>query len=145
MNMKNILYLNRLSGFTDLSLLALRLLTGAFLVWGVWDNILHQERMAEFIGFMKQFGFAYPTLLAPLSVWMQFICGLLLCLGLFTRWAGLLMAFNFVVGFLMVHLGDDFRAQFPALILIAVNLHFVAVGGGRFALDQVFGEDRTGN
>ncbi|GJL95606.1 MAG: hypothetical protein DHS20C05_20110 [Hyphococcus sp.] len=143
MSVKNILYLNKLSGFTDLSLLALRLLTGAFLVWGVWDNILHQERMTEFIAFMTQFGFPYPALLAPLSVWMQFICGLLLCVGLFTRWAGLLMVFNFVVGFLMVHLGDDFRAQFPALILIGVNLHFVAVGGGRFALDRVFGGGET--
>lgn len=136
--MKRILFLDVAKGFSDTSLFLLRLLTGAFLVWGVWDNIVSAERMAEFETFMTQFGFAAPGVLAPLSVYAQFACGILFILGLFTRWAGLLMAFNFIVGFLMVHLADDFRAQFPALILIAVSLHFAAAGGGRFSLDRLF-------
>ncbi len=136
--MKRLLFLEGLSRFSDLSLLLLRLLTGAFLVWGVWDNIVSAERMAEFASFMAQFGFPAASILAPLSVYAQFTCGVLLIAGLFTRGAGVVMAVHFVVGFLMVHLADDFRAQFPALVLVFVSLHFAAAGGGRFALDRLF-------
>lgn len=136
--MKKLIFLEGLAGLQDLALLALRGLTGAFLVWGVWDNISDPARMTEFVEFMRHFKFPAPELMAPLSVWFQFGCGVLFILGLFTRWAGLLMAFNFIVGFLMVHLADDFRAQFPALILIAVSLYLATAGGGRFALDRLF-------
>ncbi len=136
--MKKFIFLDSLAGLQDLALLALRVLTGAFLIWGVWDNIADPARMDEFVEFMTQFGFPAPEFMAPLSVWFQFGCGVLFILGLFTRWAGLLMAFNFIVGFLMVHLGDDFRAQFPALILIAVSFYLATAGGGRFALDRIF-------
>ncbi len=135
--MKDIVFLRGLSRFSDAGLLLLRLLVGAFLVWGVWDNISSADRMAEFEAFMAQFGFPAAGVLAPLSVYAQFACGILFILGLFTRWAGLIMAFNFIVGFLMVHLADDFRAQFPALILIAVSLYFAAAGAGRYALDRL--------
>lgn len=135
--MKRLLFLEPLSGLQDVALALLRLLTGAFLVWGVWDNIADPARMTEFAEFLRHFSFPAPEVMAPLSVWFQFVCGLLLIAGLFTRWAGLIMAFNFIVGFLMVHLADDFRAQFPALILIAVSFYLAAAGGGRYALDRL--------
>lgn len=136
--MKKLFLLSGLSGCQDVTNLVLRVLTGAFLIWGTWDNVSDPARMTEFVGFMRQFKFPAPEFLAPLSVWFQFICGGLLIAGLMTRWAALLMVFNFIIGFLMVHLGDDFRAQFPALILIAVNLHLAALGGGRLAVDRIF-------
>ena len=136
--MKSLLFLGGLSRLSDVSILVLRALVGAFLIWGVWDNITSAERMGEFVAFMTQFGFPAPEILAPLSVYAQFICGALLIGGLLTRWAGLVLAFNFIVGFLMVHLADDFRAQFPALVLIAVGFYFAASGGGRFSLDRLF-------
>ena len=135
--MKRIIFLDGLAGLQDLTLLMTRLLTGAFLMWGTWDNIADPARMTEFVEFMRHFKFPAPEFMAPLSVWFQFGCGALLVGGLLTRWAGLLMAFNFIVGFVMVHLADDFRAQFPALILIAVSLHLAAAGGGRFSLDRM--------
>lgn len=135
--MKNMLVLAPLGRFSDLTLLALRLLVGAFLMWGTWDNIESAAQMQEFEAFLRHFKFPAPEFMAPLSVWAQFICGAMLFLGLLTRWAGLVMVFNFVVAVLMVHLGDDFRGQFPAMALIAVCLHFAAAGGGRYALDRL--------
>lgn len=135
--MKKLLLLEPLAGAQDFTLLITRVLTGAFLMWGTWDNIADPVRMTEFVEFLRAFNFPAPELMAPLSVWFQFGCGALLVAGFLTRWAGLIMAFNFIVGFLMVHLADDFRAQFPALILIAVNLHFATMGGGKFSLDRL--------
>ena len=85
--MRRLLFLPDLARFDDAALLALRLMVGAFLIYGVWDNIVSAERMAEFVGFLAKFGFPAPELMAPLSVWAQFLCGVAFILGLLTRWA----------------------------------------------------------
>lgn len=126
-----------LGGLQDYTLLGLRWLTGAFLIHEVWDNIVSAERMQEFIGFMTQFGFRSPEFWAPFSVWAQFLCGVLLILGLFTRWAGIVIVINFVVAVVMVHWAEDFRGWWPAIVLVFLGAHFAAAGSGRFGLDHV--------
>lgn len=134
---KDLLLLRPLARFDDYSVLALRLLTGAFLVWEMWFNISSRETMQEVIGFFADNGFAYPWFFAPLSAWAQFFIGIALILGLFTRWAGLLLAFNFTVGLIMVHWGDSFRACWPAAALLVIGLVLATRGGGRFAVDSI--------
>ncbi len=134
--------LNDLARFSDLTLLGLRVLTGAFLVHETWDNVTSRARMDEFVQFLAQFGFPLPWLLAPLSVAVQFGCGALLIAGLLTRWAGLLVAANFTVAVLMVHLEEPFRGWWPALVLVFLGLHFAAAGSGKFGLDALWGKRR---
>jgi len=136
------LMLTSLARFSDLTLLVLRALTGAFLVHETWDNVSSAARMAEFVTFLDQFGFPAPALMAPLSVAVQFGCGILLLLGLFTRAAGLLIAANFVVAVVMVHWAEPFRGWWPAIVLVFLGLHFAAAGSGRFGLDAMFGGKR---
>ena len=124
-------------GAQDLTFASLRVLTVAFLVHGTWDNVTSVARMDEFAAFLTQFGFPAPAMLAPLSVWVQFLCGVALVLGLLTRWAGVLVAINFVVAVVMVHWAEDFRGWWPAIVLVFLGLHFAAAGGGRYALDQL--------
>jgi putative oxidoreductase len=121
----------------DVTLMLLRAVTGAFLVHGTQDNVFSAERMREFVAFLAQHGFPWPHLMAPLSVYAQFLCGVLLVLGLLTRSAGLVVAINFVVAVVMVHWQQDFRGWWPALVLVLLGLHFAAQGGGRYALDPV--------
>jgi putative oxidoreductase len=137
--MAGLAHLEFLSGLRGFAHLFLRVLTGTFLVYGVWDNIVSAERMDEFEAFMAQFGFPMVEILAPLSVYTQLIAGLGLVLGLLTRWAGLLVMANFIVAMLMVHLNDDFRAMWPALVLVAIGFLFATTGGGRFSMDRLFG------
>ena len=125
--------LHSLSRFSDLTLFGLRALTGAFLMHDTWDNVTSRARMAEFAQFLEQFGFPLPHLMAPLSVAVQFVGGALLVLGLLTRWAGLLVAANFVVAVAMVHWNEAFRGWWPAIVLVFLGLHFAAVGSGRCA------------
>jgi putative oxidoreductase len=136
--MQKFLFLPGLSRFSDLGLLGLRLLTGGFLVYGVWDNVISAERMAEFEAFIAAHGFALPGLMAPLSVYAQLICGLCFIVGFLTRWAGIVMAFNFIVAVLMVHFDQDFRGWWPAIVLVAISVHFALAGGGRYSLDRLF-------
>ncbi|QDM41484.1 DoxX family protein [Altererythrobacter sp. TH136] len=138
MNLK----LNNLARYSDLTLFALRALTGAFLIHETWDNVSSAARMTEFVEFLGQFGFPAPALLAPLSVAIQFGCGILLVAGLLTRVAGLLIAANFVVAVLTVHWDEAFRGWWPAIVLVFLGLHFAAAGSGRFGLDGLFGKRR---
>ncbi len=120
----------------DLAFLLLRLLTGAFLVHGVWDNIASAQRMDEFVGFLRASKFAWPELMAPLSVWAQFLCGIGFLLGALTRWAGLICAFNFIVACAMVHWQQDFRGWWPAAVLVVIGLLLATHGPGRYSIDE---------
>ena len=136
------LALSSLSRWSDLTLFGLRALTGAFLIHQTWDNVTSRARMDEFVQFLDQFGFPLPWLMAPLSVAVQFGCGVLLVLGLLTRWAGLLIAANFTVAIAMVHFADPFRGWWPALVLVFLGLHFAATGSGKFGLDALIWKRR---
>ncbi len=133
---RDFLLLESLGRYGDHALLALRLLTGAFLVWEMWFNISSAATMKLVVGYFADNGFAYPEFFAPLSAWAQFFIGIALILGLLTRWAGLLLAFNFIVGVVMVHWDQSFREWWPAIVLVAIGLVFATIGGGRFALDR---------
>jgi putative oxidoreductase len=133
------LLLPGLSRYGDLGLFALRVFVGVFLIYGVQDNVLSGERMEEFVRFMRANGFAWPEGLARLSVYAQLICGSLFVAGLLTRLAGVVMAGHFIVAVVMVHWGQDFRAQFPALVLVFLSAYFALQGGGRYALDRFIG------
>ena len=129
-----------LEGFAsgrDAALALARVATGLFLVHGVWDNVVDPERMAEFVGFMRASGFAAPEWLAPFSVYTQLAAGVMLVLGLLTRWAGLIVTATFVVGLWVVHWEQTFREWWPALSLVLLGAFFVTSGGGRLALDRL--------
>lgn len=142
--MKRRLLLEPLEGGRDLALLALRLFVGAFLIYGVWDNIVSAERMREFEAFLTGLNCPWPAVAAPLSVWAQFLIGVLLIPGLATRWAGLLLAANFLVAVaLLAPAGADVRGLYDPGILIFVGLVLATGGAGRLSLDAWLGRRPT--
>ncbi|WP_068874036.1 MULTISPECIES: DoxX family protein [unclassified Phenylobacterium] len=135
--MNRLITLPHLTAGTDLAFLALRVGVGAFLVWGVWDNITSAEHMATFIKFLRQFGFPMPELLAPFDVWLQFAVGVLFILGLATRWAGLACALNFVIAIVMVDHLQGWRGSFGSQCLVLIGLVLATHGPGRFSVDRM--------
>ena len=131
---------DRLSRGTDAVLLGLRLYLGGFLIWGVWDNIVSVERMQEFAGFLTALNCPLPTVAAPLSVWAQFLVGILLIPGLLTRWAGLLLAVNFLVAVVLIApsrgiFPDVTRELFGPVMCILAGLVLATQGAGRWSVD----------
>lgn len=131
------LLLSSLRRYDDSALLVLRVLVGAFLVWGVADNLFSADRMAEFESFLTKSGFAAPAFMARLSVWAQFSVGIAFIGGLLTRWAGIVCAINFIVAIVMVDAQGGIRASFPSACLVAIGLYLAAHGAGRFGLDRL--------
>jgi putative oxidoreductase len=139
----SLLFLSGNARFADIGLLLLRIATGAFLVYQSHDNVFSAARMGEFEKFMTHFGFVYPELLAPLSVYAQFIAGICFILGLFTRWLGLITALNFSVAVWMVHWTDPVPQMWPAAVLVVLGLYLGLRGSGRFGIDAAL-ERRPG-
>ena len=133
----DVLLLTPLARYGDAGLLLLRLVTGAFLLYQSQDNVFSSARMDEFVGFLDQFGFAYPDAMAPLSVYCQFLSGLCFVLGFLTRWAGIVTTVNFLVAVWMVHFPQDFPGWWPALILVFLGILFATTGAGRYSLDRL--------
>jgi len=140
--LRRLVLLPDLKGTSDLAVLALRLAVGSFLVWGVWDNITSSERMDEFARFLRHHRFAAPDLMARLSVWAQFACGVAFIAGACTRWAGLVCAFNFIVALWMVDAQNGVRAAFPAGMLVLFGLLMATQGPGKYSIDARWFERR---
>lgn len=135
---KRILFLPGAAAHADVGLLALRCVTGAFLIYQSHDNVFTAARMDEFVKFLTQFGFPYPRLMTPLSVYAQFAAGIAFIFGLFTRWFGLITCFNFIVAVWMVHRPEPFPGWWPALVLVFLGLYFGLRGSGLYDLDTMF-------
>ena len=141
--MRELLLLTPLARLSDLGLLLLRWVTGAFLIYQSHDNIVSSERMQVFVDFCGKFGIPYPEFAAPLSVYWQFAAGIGFILGLLTRWLGLITMFNFIVACWFVHWSQDFTGWWPALILVFLGLYFGTRGAGRYSVDAAL-ERRRG-
>lgn len=119
----------------DVAPLLLRLFVAFVLVYGTQDNVFHHERMLEFRDFLGKSGFPQPMASAYLSAYGQFIAGLLLFAGFYTRLAAMVVVINFIVALLMVHVGAPFNANISALAMLVGGIFFVIYGAPRYSLD----------
>lgn len=125
--------------YRDVGVLALRLAFGFQLVKVSYNNALFPTRhIPEFVAYLTSLGFPLPTVGAYLAAYTEFIGGILLLLGLGTRWAALLLIVNFSVALGMAHLaiGDTYQNTFPSVNLLAVSLFLLFNGPGQFSLDE---------
>ena len=120
----------------DVGLLLLRLFIGLRLLYGVIDNILSWDKMMEFSKFLSAQGFPVPTASAVISVYAQFVGGLLILIGYKIRFASAIIAVNFVVALLMVHLHDSIEGMTPALAMLFGALTFLFCGPGKYSVDK---------
>ncbi len=101
---------------------------------------LFQFGITGVAGAMAQMGIPFPQLSAVLVTGTEFLGGLLLLAGLFTRWASLPLAFAMAVAVFTVHLPGGFFApkgvEYPLTLLVA-SLGLALTGGGALALDNL--------
>lgn len=121
--------------------LFLRFAMGIFLIYGVQDNILSWERMLEFRDFLQLHGVPYPLIAAHLSVYTQFLIGIMLLLGWGVRLAGLLLIINFTAAIVIVHIGQSFPQYYPAAELIFAGFFYLFNGAGPVSVDSFWRTD----
>lgn len=116
--------------------LPIRLTVGFHLIYGTQDNVFSWDRMLEFEAFLSHFGFPFPLISAIISVYAQFLCGILIIIGYKVRLAGAIMCFNFSVAIVMVHLNDPYPAIYPAISMLAGSLFLLLAGSGKVSLEH---------
>ena len=132
-----------MDSFRGFGLLLFRIFLGGRIFLGVWDNVVDSSKMAEFASFLDSFKVPYPNLAAPLSVYAQMICGILIIIGLQTRFVALLMIINFLVAFFVVDRHLSLEQMTPALAMLFGAILLLFEGGGRFSLDEVFDRKKS--
>lgn len=123
------------SSCTNLALLVLRVWLGvAMLLNHGLDKL--QTFSDKSANFPDPLGVGHATSLA-LVVFAEFFCSLLLTLGLVTRFAAFVLAFDLTVAFIIVHKGvlSGAHSGELAFIYLAGYVALLIAGPGRFSVD----------
>jgi putative oxidoreductase len=128
--------LKRLAGLPvsiDLGLLLLRVGFGLALALAHgWRKVVGLD---AFTASVASKGLPLPAVLAPLGAATEFLGGLLLVLGLFTRPAALFVLVTMLVAATQGHAGQAFARRELALAYAVVALALLVAGPGRHSLD----------
>lgn len=117
----------------DVALLVARLTLAWLLLPSGFQKLLHMEQFVATLVQHGAFGYAlpYPKLFAGLAVVVQLGAGIMLALGLFTRWAALVL-----IAFLIVATWMS-QVDLQQNVAIAAGLLALSVaGGGIVGLDR---------
>ncbi|MDI3282505.1 DoxX family protein [Polyangium sp. 15x6] len=126
----------------SLGLLLIRLATGLLLAAHGLSKLTAGP--AGLAGGLAAMGFPAPTLLAWCATLAEFLGGICVMLGLLTRPAAAVVAFNMVVAWASMHMADAAHFgsakggafEYPFLLSI-LGLALAITGGGRYSLDAV--------
>ena len=116
--------------------LFIRLPIGFHLIYGTQDNIFSWDRMLEFSEFLANFGVPMSLVAAHVSVYAQFICGILFIIGWKLRWAALVMIINFIMAIFLVHIGDSYPNTFPAIMMLSGSIFLLLSGAGPISISS---------
>lgn len=118
-------------------LLVIRIVLGIVMVAHGGQKLFTFGHAGVAAGF-AQMGMPAPQVAAALIIAVEFVGGLMMLAGLFTRWAGLAFAFAMLVASVQVHLPNGFFMpggyEFT-MTLGAIALGLALTGGGRFSVD----------
>ncbi len=119
---------------TSLGLLVLRV--GAGVTMAIMHGLPKVGRLlgAAPIKFADPFGLGAPASLA-LASFGEFVCGLLIAIGLFTRAAAVPLAFTMSVAAFHAHAGDPWAKREPAFMFLVPAVALFFAGPGRYSLD----------
>jgi putative oxidoreductase len=134
--MKKLLFSNRPLA-TDLGLLMFRLVSGGIMVyshgWGKLQGVLSGDlSFADPIGIGEM-----PSLI--LAIFAEFVCGVLVALGLFTRAALIPLIITMVVAVFIIHADDLFSKQEFGLLYLIPYVTLFLTGPGKISLDKQLG------
>lgn len=136
---------NFLETNSGVGILLLRIFIGGRLLYGVIDNVISWERMLEFAAFLQANDFLVPVFSAVVSVYVQFLGALFILAGFRIRWASFILAVNFLIALIAVHLraGDTVEGMTPALAMLFGCLTLLFTGAEQISLDHYLRSEKS--
>jgi len=121
---------------SDLALALLRVASGGMMAYSHgWPKA--QKVLGGDFGFGDPIGIGeFPSLL--LAIFAELVCGILVSLGLFTRFALVPLIITMAVAVFIVHADDPFSKKEFGLLYLVPYLVLMLKGPGQWSLDRVF-------
>lgn len=113
---------------TDNALLILRIGVGALFIFAGWNKV---SDIQNTIGYFGNMGLA--PFWAYLVAYVEFLGGIAILLGIYTRFVALLLSIIMVVAIIKV--GNPMMAMTPFITLVA-SLALVFAGAGKLSVDS---------
>lgn len=127
---------------TDLSILLLRLFFGGMFAYYGWGKIQNYDAILPQFGDIIGIG---PKLSFNLVIFGEFVCGILIALGLFTRLSVVPSFITMVVAFFVAHGNDPFENKIPAFTYLILSVIIFINGSGKYALDALLFREKEPN
>lgn len=124
---------------TNLSVLILRLTAGGFMLTHGFPKF--QKLLAGDFQFGDPIGLG-PEISLILTVFAEFLCSVLLILGLGTRLATIPLIVTMAVAAFVAHGADPFGRKELALFYLVVYLAILLLGGGKYSVDNLIGKKK---
>ncbi|WP_370896299.1 DoxX family protein [Chryseobacterium gossypii] len=121
--------------FRDIILLIVRVFIGFSMLSHGFPKLLTllEGEKIEFFDFLG----LGPQISLILTVFAEFVCSILLILGLFTRVALGFLIFTMIIAGFVVHSADPFKTKELSLIYLSVYLLLMAFGAGKISVDRM--------
>lgn len=133
--MKRVLNPHSGTDVKDIMLLVVRLVIGALLITHGHPKFM-KLISEEPVQFVSLFGMSMELSLT-LAMFAEFICAILIMLGLFTRVAAIPIIINMLVIVFVVHSADPIgKKELPLLYLVSY-IYIFFMGAGKYSLDYL--------
>lgn len=126
----------------DIAALILRLIAGSFMIYGHGWGKFKKFFSDEAIEFVDPFGISATATLG-LVVFSEFICAILIIIGLMTRLALIPLIITMLYAGFVIHGADSFREQELSLFYAFVYISIFLLGPGKYSLDRLIKKRRT--
>jgi len=86
-----------------------------------------------------------PQITLVLTVFAEFVCSILLILGLFSRIALGFLIFTMTIAGFVIHLNEPFERQEMSLVYLSIYLMLLVFGVGKFSVDHLIEKRKRAN
>ena len=129
--------------YADTGLAASRLFFG--LTMALCHGLKKIPPSEKWIAYVGELGFPLSEVFAWSAGIAEFVGGLLIAIGLFTRISSIFLMFTMFVAVFIGHAGDPFSKQELGLCYLFASLLFLSLGGGRFSIDHLIYSNKAGS
>jgi putative oxidoreductase len=126
-----------LNSLQPLGALILRLALGLSMTVHGYQKVVPHGALNHYAHYIVTLGI--PYWLGYVSAFTEFVGGMLLVIGLLTRFAAALIAINMLVALFTVGIHQGFGIYNYVIALVAIAIMLVSYGAGAMALDRKIG------